>query len=135
MQLTTLIAGTIKSGKITVCQNNAESLEIKASKKKIDINMIDKQIVKDIISSVREGTGKHGLKGVVSGINALRGIRPLLEEIVEDLFKEEITLTFSYKGDRVATMGSEANSKLTRFIVGTRHIEINNLAKLVKMNL
>jgi hypothetical protein len=135
VQLTSLLVETIKSGKITVCQNNVESLEIKAGEKKIDVNAIDKKIVKEIISNIRDGNSKSGSKRGVGVITVFRDVRPLLKEIVDDLFEEGVTITISYKGDKVATIGSEANSKLTRFITGTRHVEINSLAKLIKMNI
>ena len=126
-----MLVETIKSGKITVSQNNVKSLEIKAEEKKIDVNAIDKKFVKEIISSVRDGSGK----GSGRGITVVREIRPLLKRIVDDFSEEGVTVTISYKGDRVATMGSEANAKLTRFITGTRHVEINSLSKLVKITI
>ncbi len=42
---------------------------------------------------------------------------------------------FSSKGDRVATIGSEANSKLTRFVSGTKGIEFNNPRRLIELGL
>jgi hypothetical protein len=135
VQLATLLVETIKSGKITVSQNSVKSIEIKAVGKKIDVNAVDKKIVKEIVSSVREGSGKGGLRKRLSGIKVVRDVRPLLDEIADDFSKEGVTITISYKGDRVATIGSGACSKFTRFITGTRYLEINNLSKLVKMNI
>ena len=130
MQLTTWLVETLKSGKVAVSQNNVEELEIKAKDKKIDVNATNKKIIKEIISSAREGSS---IKGSVNQIKVARDMRPLLKEIVEDLCKEGVTITISYKGDRVATIGSEANSKFTRLVTGTRGIEINSPAKLIEM--
>jgi hypothetical protein len=55
--------------------------------------------------------------------------------LVEDLCKEGITITVSYKGDRVVTVGSEADSKLTRLVTGTKGIEINSPLKLAELGL
>ena len=62
-------------------------------------------------------------------------MRPLLKDIVEDLCREGVTITVSYKGDKVATIGSEANSKLTRLVTGTKGIEINSPTKLIEMGI
>ena len=135
MQLTTWIVETIKSGKVTVSQNNVEALEIKAQDKKIDVNATDKKFIKEIISSARQGSSKKGIKGTVDQIKFARNMRPLLKDIVEDLCKEGVTVTISYKGDKVVTIGSEANSKLTRLVTGTRGIEINSPTKLIEMGI
>ena len=57
---------------------------------------------------------------------------PLLKDIVEDLCREGVTITVSYKGDNVATIGSEANSKLTRLVTGTK---IYSPTKLIEMGI
>ena len=62
-------------------------------------------------------------------------MRPLVKDIVEDLCKEGVTITLSYKGDKVATIGSEANSKFTRLVSGTKGIEINNPRKLIELGI
>ena len=137
MQLTTWLVETVKPGKVTVCQNDVETFEIKAQGKRID----DKEFIKKIISSVTEGSNKRGVKeGIkrsVNGIKVARNMRPLLKDIVEDLCREGVTITvsYTYKGDKVATIGSEANSKLTRSVTGTKGIEINSPTKLIEMGI
>ena len=139
MQLTTWLVETVKSGKVTVCQNDVEAFEIKAQGKRIDVNATDKEFIKEIISSVTEGSNKRGvkegIKRTVNGIKVARNMRPLLKDIVEDLCREGVTITVSYKGDKVATIGSEANSKLTRLVTGTKGIEINSPTKLIEMGI
>ena len=135
MQLTTWLVETIKSGKVTVSQNNVEALEIKAQDKKIDVNATDKKFIKEIISSARQGSSKKGIKGTVDQIKVARNMRPLLKDIAEDLCREGVTVTISYKGNKVVTIGSEANSKFTRLVTGTRGIEINSPTKLIEMGI
>jgi hypothetical protein len=59
----------------------------------------------------------------------------MIKELVEDLCREGVTLTVSYKGDRVITVGREANAKLTRIVTGTRGVEINSPLKLAEMGI
>ncbi len=139
MQLTTLLVETLKSGKITISQNNKEAVEVNVADKRIDANVVDKEFVKEIVSSAREASTKKGVsESIRRGVGALREIRksqPLVKEMVEDLCREGVTITVSYKGDRVVTVGSEANSKLTRLITGTKGVEINSPRKLAEMGI
>ncbi len=138
MELTTWLVETIKSGKVTLSQNNVEALEITAQNKKIDVNAKDKEFVKEILSSARQGTKKgekeSGGRGV-GGIRAARDMLPLVKEVAEDLCREGVTVTISYKGDKVVTIGRDANSKLTRFITGTKGVEVNSPLKLLEMGI
>jgi hypothetical protein len=138
--LTTFLAESIKSGKIKVSQNSTEALEITAQDKKIDVNAKDKEFIKDIISGVRRDDksqksvmGIFG-RGVVS-LRTVRNVQPMVKEIAEDLSREGITVTLSFKGDTVVTMGSEANSKFTRLLLGTKDVEVNSVRKIVEIGL
>ena len=140
MLLTTLLAESIKSGKIKVSQNNTEALEITAQDKKIDVNAKDKEFIKDILSSTNKANEQQ--KGVVSkigrgvvGIRTVRNVQPIVKEIAEDLRREGLTVTLSLKGDTVVTMGSKADSKMSRFLLGTKSVEINSVRKLIEMGL
>jgi hypothetical protein len=140
--LTTFLAESIKSGKIKISQNDTEALEITAKDKKIDVNAKNKEFIKDILSSVQkngDGTAQKGVIGTiergVNGLRTVRNVQPMVKEIAEDLHREGVTVTISFKGDTVITMGSEANSNLTRFLLGTKSVEINSVRKIVEMGL
>jgi hypothetical protein len=139
VQLTTLLVESLKSGKVIISQNNVEAVEVNVQNKKIDVNAKDKQFIKEIVSSARKGSTQKGLmESLHRGIDGIREVRkatPWIREIVEDLCREGITITVSYKGDRVVTMGADANSKLTRLITGTKGIEINSPIKLAEMGI
>ncbi len=138
MQLTTFLAETLKSGKIKVSQNNVEAVEITAQDKKIDVNAKDKEFVKEIISAARKGSDDQP-KGLISSIErsvkTVRNMQPMVKEIAEDFCREGVTVTLSYKGDKVVTIGSEADSKFTRFLTGTKGVEVNNPRKLFEMGI
>ena len=112
-------------------------MEIQVSDKKIDLNAKDKQFIKEALSSARKGTTQKGtrqsIRRSIDTFDAARKSRPLVKAIVEDLCKEGVTITVSYKGDRVLTVGSEADSKLTRLLTGTKGIEINSPRRLVEL--
>lgn len=137
MQIPTFLLEALKSGKVTVTQNNTPQLEIKVANKKVDIDAKDKQLIKEVLSGAREGASKGGVeKRISKGVDQIRAVtdsRPLVKDIVEDLCREGLTITLSYKGDKVATIGSEANSKFTRIITGTKGIQINSTRKLIEL--
>ncbi len=139
MQLTTMLVETLKSGKITISQNDKEAIEVNVHEKRIDADVKDKEFVKELLSASREGTNKEGrLEGLHRSIDSLREARkqrPMVKEMVEDLCREGVTITVSYKGDRVVTVGSGANSKLTRLVTGTKGIEVNSPRRLAEMGL
>jgi preprotein translocase subunit SecF len=139
VQLTTLLAETLKSGKITISQNDKPAVEVNVSEKKINADVIDKEFVKEIISTARKSSTKKGIgQSIRQGVDTLKEARkakPTVKEIVEDLCREGVTITLSYKGDRVVTVGAEADSKLTRLVTGTKGVEINSPLKLAEMGI
>jgi hypothetical protein len=112
---------------------------VNISDKKIDADVEDKEFIKEVIGSARKASTSKGVReSLHRGVDTLREARksrPLVKELVEDLCSEGVTITVSYKGDRVVTVGSEANSKLTRVVTGTKGIEINSPLKLAEMGI
>jgi len=139
VELTTLLAETLKSGKITISQNDKTAVEVNVSQKKIDADIVDKEFVKEIVSAARKSSTKKGIGGSIRlGVDTLKVARkaqPTVKEIVEDLCREGVTITLSYRGDRVVTVGAEANSKLTRLVTGTKGVEINSPLKLAEIGI
>jgi hypothetical protein len=137
VQIPTLLLETIKSGKITISQNNETQLEINVANKTFDIDAKDKRLIKEVLSGAREGAGKGGVQNRIrKGVDQIRAVtdsRSLLKDIAEDLCREGLTITLSYKGEKVATIGSEANSKFTRVVTGTKGIQINSTRKLIEL--
>ncbi|HSV48925.1 MAG TPA: hypothetical protein VLH35_01290 [Candidatus Acidoferrales bacterium] len=129
----------MKSGKITISQNNKPAVKVNISERKIDADIVDKEFVKEIIASARGASTQKGARETIRrGVDTLRELRksqPAMKELVEDLCREGVTLTLSYKGSRVITVGSEANSKFTRLVTGTKGIEINSPRKLAEIGI
>lgn len=129
----------LKTGKITVSEADVPQMEINVNSKRIDVNVTDKKLIHDVMTSARKGTTGGGirktLKKGVDSIRAAEDARPMVKEIVEDFCKQGVTITVSYKGDRALTIGSEANSKLTRFVTGTKGIQVDSSLKLAEMTL
>jgi len=124
---------------VTISQNNTPVIVVNVGNKKIDIDAKDKTFIKEIISSVGDSTANKGitqrLQRSIDTAKEIGKVRPLVKEIAEDLCREGMTVTLSYKGDRVVTVGSDADSKFTRLLTGTKGIEINSPLKLAEMGI
>ncbi len=136
MQLVTMLGRRIESGKLTLSTGDREDVEIVAANKKIDVNVENKEFVREILSAVREG-GKAAKPAATEEQGTMRTTRTLREfavDVAEELKEAGMTVTLSYEGDVVATIGCGANSMLSRLIVGTEAVEINSLPRLLEMS-
>ena len=129
MPLAKILSEILESGKITVSTNNVDSIKIRVADKKIDINAINKTIVKEALKATR----KEGKKGIVKSLEAARSNLGMLKVVAEELSDAGVTVKLSYKGDLVATLGSQAKPKLSSIATGTKAIEINNPIKLLEL--
>ncbi len=136
MSLATL-AELLESGKVTVSTKGKEELAITTTNKRIDVNAEDKELIKEVISAIRETGGKRSIaetiKEAPGTIETLADMRELLADVAEELKEAGITVTLSYKGDLVATVGAQANAKISSVVTKTKAVEINNLPKLIEM--
>jgi hypothetical protein len=121
VQLPTWLGHVVKSGEVTLFTGNMETLQIKAENNKIDLNTASKEFLKDAVGNV--GTG-----------GSIRSRLAQLKSLAEELKDEGLTVTLSYKGDRLVTIGSEAKPKLSRVLTRTSAVEINNLRKLLELS-
>ena len=139
MPLATIIAEMIESGKVTISTNNVETLEIKAANKKIDINALNKEFLKQTLAAAQDGKKSRGtlerIKATVNKIKTAQSSLSQLKEVAEELSEVGITVTLSYKGDVVVTLGSQAKPKLSSAATGTKAIEINSPRKLVELSI
>jgi hypothetical protein len=120
VQLPTQLGHIIKSGAVTLSTGNKEALKMKAENNRIDINAIDKEFLKDVVGNMGNG------KSIGTRLNQLKGL-------AEELQNEGLTITVSYKGDLVITVGSGAKPKISQIITRTNAVEINNLRKLLEL--
>jgi hypothetical protein len=132
MPLATILSEILESGKITVSTNNVDSIKIRVADKKIEINAVNKIIVKEALKATRK---KEGNKGILRSIKLVQSNLGMLKEVAEELSDAGVTVTLSYKGDLVATLGSQAKPKISSIATGTKAIEINNPFKLIELGL
>ena len=121
MQLPTWLSHVVKSGEVTLFTGDAEALQVKAEDNKIELSVADKEFLKDVIGSAGSGAS------IRSKLAQLKGIAGELKD-------EGLTVTLSYKGERLVTIGAEAKPTLSRLVTRTNAVEINNLRKLLEVS-
>jgi hypothetical protein len=123
LQLLNLLGQVFKLGEIAVSINEQETLQLKAGNKKFALNLIDKQFVKKVLSGL--GEGKTSLWSSLSRVR----------KIAEELKNEGLTVTISYKGSKVVTIGSNSKPTISQLVTRSKAIEINNFLKLIELGL
>lgn len=99
---------------------DVEALHIKAADRKFDLSVTDKEFMKDAIGSVGNDS-------------SIKNKLDRLKTIAEELKAEGLTITLSYKGDQLVTLGQDAKSKISRLVTKTEALEINNIRKLIEL--
>lgn len=139
MQLVDLVGQVLQSGKVTVFTNDVKDAEINIMNKKIDVNAVNKEFIKDTLNSVRKGDKKKGMrariKGSISGIKTATDTLDMFKDIAEEMRNAGLTVTFSYEGDKIITIGADANPKISSIATGTKAIEINSTRKLIELGI
>ena len=122
LQTFTLLSHVLKSGELQLFTNDEKVLALKAKNQRIDLNIVDNKFLKDV------------LRDSVDVKSFLKNFA-YFKNIAEELKNENVTITVSFKGIVVLTLGSDAKPNLSRLITRTTEVEINNLRKLIQMGL
>jgi len=121
VQLPTWLSHVIKSGEVTLFTGDEEALQVKAENNKIELSVASKEFMKDVVDSA-------------GGSSSIRSRLEQLRDIAGELKDEGLTITLSYRGDILVTIGSEAKPKFSRLVTRTNAVEINNLRKLLELS-
>ena len=122
MQTLTLLTQILKSGEINLSANNQKLLQLTIKSNKIDLNIRDNKLLKELLSDNTK---------TASFLELLKQFKTLAEE----LKNQGVTITLSYKGVIMLTIGSDAKANFSQLVTGTKKIEINNLKKLIQLAL
>jgi len=102
--------------------NGTENIHLKIENNKIDLDFMQKELLKILLELEAEMEEKNILKRIKT-----------LKNIAEKLKQNGFTLTISHKGEKILTLGSEAHPTLSSMVTGTNAIEVNNLIEIMKL--
>jgi len=121
VQLPTWLSHVVKSGEVTLFTGGEKALQVKAENNTIELSVASKEFMKDVVDSA-------------GGSSSIRSRLEQLRDIAGELKDEGLTITLSYRGDILVTIGSEAKPKFSRLLTRTNAVEINNLRKLLELS-
>jgi spermidine/putrescine-binding protein len=110
----------LKSGRISVSSNNQNFFQLTVLDNIIDFNILDKKFFKELLDDSAR-------------ITSFRNLIKSIKELAEELRNQETTISISYQGEKILTIGSMAQPKVSQFFTRTTGIQIDNLRKLVQL--
>jgi len=122
LQIPLLLIQTLKQGKISLQTNGIENVQLHIENNKMDLNFLQKELIKYLLELEAEMEEKTILQKLKT-----------LKNLAEKLKQNGFTITVSYRGQRVLTLGSQARPKISQIATGTNAIEIHNLIELIKL--
>ncbi len=128
---------SFESGKVVLSTGDLNVLNVNLTRNVIDVDVEDKGFIKRIIAMRGEisETSQPLEDEEIENEVRKRGPGPLkmLKSFAEALSRRGITLTVSYKGGTVITIGADARSTLLQLITKTKSVAINNFYNLLRM--
>lgn len=122
LQIPLWLIQTLKQGKICLQTNGTESIQLQIENNKMDLNFLQKELIKYLLE----------LESQMEETSILEKLKTL-KNLAETLKRNGSTITISHKGQKILTLGLEAQPKISKMITGTNAIEINNLIEIIKL--
>ncbi|MCW3996891.1 MAG: hypothetical protein NWE98_12180 [Candidatus Bathyarchaeota archaeon] len=120
-----------ESANVTVSANDMSLIKVAVEEKTINIDVENKKFLKGLIKIGRNFTKQQSPKK--EGKQKSRSALNTARTVAETLEKNGITMTISYKGKLVATLGAEAHSTLLQLVMKTRAIALNSPLQALRM--
>lgn len=121
-----------ESGKVVVLTGDVQVLKVDLSSQHIDIDVEDKVFIKRIIA-MRSNLIPKQPATETQNPPSISDPLSIVRSVAEALCSRGITITFSYKGHRIATIGAEAKPTLLHHITKTRGVALNSFYTAIKM--
>jgi tartrate dehydratase beta subunit/fumarate hydratase class I family protein len=123
---------TFESGTVLLSTGDIQVMRVNLTSKVINVDIEDKDFIKRIIGMRGELTPKLPSPGTAEKPKPTSTLT-MLKTVAETLKKSDITLTVSYRGHSIATIGANAKPKLLQLITKTRAVAINSLWTAIRM--
>ncbi len=122
LQIPLWLVQILKQGKLSLQTNGLEGIELQIEDNKMDLNFQRKELIKYVLELETEMKEKSVLEKL-----------KILKSLAEKLKKKGSTISISLKGQKIITLGLEAQPRISKIMTGTNAIEIDNLVELTKL--
>ncbi len=110
----------LKSGAINLSADNENLFQLIAKDDKIDFNILNNRFLNELIKDNKK-------------LSSVRYLIKSLKVLAKELRNHGTTITISYMGEKIITMGSDAKPKFSHSLTRTTDFEINNLKRLIQL--
>ena len=121
-----------ESGKVVLSTGDLQVLKVNLSSKHIAVEVEDKAFIKRVFA-LRSNLAPKQFAAESPNPPSISGPLSMVRSVAEALCSRGITVTVSYKGHRIATIGAEAKPTLLHHITKTRGVALNSLYTAIKM--
>ncbi len=122
-----------ESGCVVLLTGDVQVLQVNLTSKRIDVDVEDKAFIKRVIAMRSELTPPKPDGTEDESVPNVGGALSMVRSVAETLRSHGITITFSYRGRRIATVGAEAHPTLLQHITKTRGVAINSVLAAIRM--
>lgn len=124
-----------EGGEVLLYTGDVRVLRVDLSSTHINVDLVDKAFVKRIIAMRDQLTPKLPGAGSADkgGSPNIGGALSTARKVADALSSRGITVTVSYRGRRIATIGAEAHSTLLQLITKTRRIALNSVFAAIRL--
>ncbi len=123
-----------EGGQVVLSTGDIEVLKVNLSSTHIDVDVEDKAFVKRIIA-MRDQLAPPGAPSAAGEENPpqVGGALSTARRVADALCSRGITITVSYRGSRIATIGADAHPILLQHITKTKGIALNSVLAAIRM--
>lgn len=124
-----------EGGEVLLWTGDLQVLRVNLSSTHIDVDLVDKGFVKRLIAMRDQLTPKLPGAGAAEEGNPpqVGGALSTARKVADALSGRGVTVTVSYRGKRIATIGAEAHSTLLQLITKTRRIALNSVVAAIRL--
>jgi hypothetical protein len=122
-----------ESGRVFISTGDLEVLRISVVGRRLDLDVEDKQFMKRVMKLRNEINSMNPETREKKAEKKKPNPFAMVRTIADTCKKLGITLTISYKGHRIATLGTEAKPTSLQLVTKTRAVAINSLYTAIEM--
>lgn len=124
-----------EGGEVLLSTGDVQVLKVSLSSTHIDVNVEDKAFIKRIIALRNQPKAQacDADSEATGNPPQIGGALSTARKVADALCSRGITITVSYQGSKIATIGADANPTLLQYITKTRGIAINSIISAAKM--
>ncbi len=122
-----------ESGTIILATGNVSAIKVNLTRTHINIDVEDKAFIKRIISMREQLSPQPSKSQGEDQTPNVGGALSMIKSVAETLCSRGITITVTFKGKRIVTIGADAHPILLHHITKTRGLAINSIITAIRM--